>query len=186
MLQKRPSAAAGFTLLEIMTVVIIIGLLCALAIPVLNRVRTEVQARAFINDLRVFREAFEVQAMALGDWPAAAGNQALPAEMTGAIDPDRWARPNVVGGVWQFRRDEHGFVAALNTAGSQVSRALMTAIDRKIDDGDLDSGRFRLVDQVGYLWVLEEKTGVATLPAGEGAPPAGQIGDPGFAVAGNP
>lgn len=184
MLRKRLPAIAGFTLLEIMTVVIVIGLLCAIAIPVLKRVRVEVQAQTFANDLRVFRDAFEVQALARGEWPSAAGSNALPPEMVGVIDPDRWQRPNVLGGVWQFVRDEHGFIAALNTAGDQAPRALMTAIDRKIDDGDLDTGRFRLVDQVGYLWVLEEMPALATLPGGP--PPVQGGGDPGFAITGDP
>ena len=51
-MKNRTSAESGFTLVEIMIVVAIIGLLAAIAIPNFVRARTQSQMNACINNLR--------------------------------------------------------------------------------------------------------------------------------------
>lgn len=48
----EPIRRAGFTLVEIMTVVVIIGLLCALAIPQFGKIRSRSQDTAVTNNIR--------------------------------------------------------------------------------------------------------------------------------------
>lgn len=57
------SRSAGFTLVEIMIVVAIIGLLCAIAIPNFVRARTVSQANACINNLRQIDAAIQEYAL---------------------------------------------------------------------------------------------------------------------------
>ena len=52
-MQNKVSRKAGFTLVEIMIVVAIIGLLAAIAIPNFVRARTTSQANACISNLRI-------------------------------------------------------------------------------------------------------------------------------------
>src|SRR6476469_6475414 len=52
-MQMKTSRKSGFTLVEIMIVVAIIGLLAAIAIPNFVRARTVSQANACINNLRL-------------------------------------------------------------------------------------------------------------------------------------
>jgi prepilin-type N-terminal cleavage/methylation domain-containing protein len=59
----RNSKKAGFTLVEIMIVVAIIGLLAAIAIPNFVRARTTSQQNACINNLRQFDGAVQQYAL---------------------------------------------------------------------------------------------------------------------------
>src|SRR5688500_9763718 len=69
---NTPSRKSGFTLVELMTVVAIIGLLAAIAIPNFVKARTTAQKNACINNLRQIDGAKEQWALEKKQAPDAA------------------------------------------------------------------------------------------------------------------
>lgn len=63
---KMNRSKKGFTLVEIMIVVVIIGLLAALAIPAFNKVRRTSQAKSITNNLRQLSGAAQQYFMETG------------------------------------------------------------------------------------------------------------------------
>jgi prepilin-type N-terminal cleavage/methylation domain-containing protein len=81
-MQKKNKRNSGFTLVEIMIVVAIIGLLAAIAIPNFVKARTTSQQNACINNLRLVDAAKQQWALELRkqttDVPVASGTDLQP------------------------------------------------------------------------------------------------------------
>ncbi len=143
-LSSSATRAAGFTLVEIMIVVIIIGVLAALAIPALAKIRQKSQNARFVSDVRTFVQAFETYSMQNGAWPPNAGTGVVPTGMSSAdFNRSAWSTPkNSVGGRWNWDRNVN-VTAGISTTNVTADDTQMTEIDRMIDDGDLTTGHFQ-------------------------------------------
>lgn len=144
----------GFTLVEIMIVVAIIGLLAAMAIPAFQRVQRRSQNSRFVSDLRIFTQAFETYSLENGSWPPNVGPGLVPAGLSGALQVSVWTKTTVVGGNWNYDRNINGIAVAVSVSGGTIDQARMREIDALIDDGDLNTGHFQ---QIGgrYMNILE-------------------------------
>jgi prepilin-type N-terminal cleavage/methylation domain-containing protein len=80
MKSNRTSGLGGFTLVEIMIVVAVIGLLAAISIPSMLHARTESQASACINNIRQMESACQQIATAENLGPGAILN--FPSDLT--------------------------------------------------------------------------------------------------------
>ena len=145
----------AFTLVEIMVVVVIIGILAAIAIPTMVRIRRSTQNSRFASDLRTFAQAFETYATRNGIWPPNAGNGAVPTGMSGEFRDANWQAVNSLGGRWNWDYKMNGITAGISTVISNADDAQMTEIDAKIDDGDLTSGSFQKLNG-RYTYILQK------------------------------
>ena len=95
---QRRTGLAGFTLVEVMIVVVIIGLLAMIAMPAFRKVRMSSQNTRFFSDLRGFRAATDTFSLAEGYYPESAQPGNLPAGLDEYIKPSdfsqRFARNN--------------------------------------------------------------------------------------------
>jgi len=150
-----PSANRGFTLVEVMIVVVIIALLAALAIPAFQRVRRAAQNSRIENDLRVFSQAFETYAAEKGSWPANVGPGIVPTGMAGTFKTTVWQAPTEIGGTWNWDTGISGITAGISISGFTCDDMQLTEIDAKIDDGDLTTGNFQKVQPTRVTLILQ-------------------------------
>jgi type IV pilus assembly protein PilA len=79
----------GFTLVEIMIVVVIIGLLATMAIPAFQKVRETAQEKKILNNLRLFNTAAQQYMLDTGQTIATYGNASIVNTVVG----DGYMRP---------------------------------------------------------------------------------------------
>ena len=145
----------GFSLVEILILVVIIGLLANLAIPSLNEVREAAQNGRLINDWRTFSGAFHEFALENGAFPDEVNRGTIPAGMEEYLSETQFTDTTFVGGNWDWDMANFGVSAGLSIVDTNLDNPQFEKIDARIDDGDLSTGLFRRVGSTRYMYVLE-------------------------------
>jgi len=154
---RPPGGRTGFTLVEIMIVVLIIGLLAALALPAFARVQRTARIDRFTNDVRVFAQAFDTYATQNGKWPANAGAGVVPPGLSNAdFKVSVWTANTTIGGKWNWDLNIAGVPAGISVSNFNVSDAELQAIDARIDDGDLTTGVFQKTQPTRVTYILQQ------------------------------
>ncbi len=134
--------SGAFTLVEIMIVVVIIGLLAAMAIPALNKVRAKAQATTIANDIRTFRDAIEAYVLEKGVFPQVTGG-GYPKVFSGWFSRAKWRDGSALSGAsWDYYSPGGGYIPelVLDTPG-QDNEAVFALVDEILDDGNAETGQ---------------------------------------------
>lgn len=140
----------GFTLVEIMVVVLVIGILAMMSWSTIARINLRARTSTFQNDCRVFAAAFTQYAQENGDYPPDGGPRYLPNVMASYINRDQWLRETPFGGNYDWNNIDSWtpypakLRASISVAGSTMSIAQLQQVDEWIDDGDISTGNFRV------------------------------------------
>ena len=144
----RPHAIrAGFTLMEILIVVVILAILAAIVIPSFASATEDTRRTAFIQDLRAFEGAIMRYQVDHGEFPLDGGSGTVPSGLEPYVQQGKWEGGTPIGGVWDNETDDiltAGMGVHFNGTGETRDSSYMEDIDLIIDDGDLSVGSFRV------------------------------------------
>jgi prepilin-type N-terminal cleavage/methylation domain-containing protein len=149
----------GFTLVEILIVVVILGILATVVVGEMTSAAADSREVAFGTNLRTFVHAGQLHHEQTAAWPEDADSGAVPAGMAEYLDAASFRAGSPVGGLWDYELAEHGLAAAVGVHfkhDSPPDDAFMTRIDARIDDGNLATGAFRKLAGDRFYWVLAE------------------------------
>jgi type II secretory pathway pseudopilin PulG len=153
-----------------MVVVTIISMIMLAAVTTYNRIQRKARASTIVNDFRVFASAFQAYAHENGSWPAESAVGIVPLGMDNTrMNSTQWTRLTPMGGQfdWDFMQVHPGGTSSggrwraaigINNSGASsviLDEALLLEIDRDLDDGNLNTGSFRLGGDGGPLYILE-------------------------------
>jgi len=156
----------GFTLVEIMIVVVIIGLLAAIAIPAFREVKLRTNTKLYMNELRLARDSVEMFVMEHGRWPEDVDPEEVPDSggdnlFSGYLDDDFWSSTPSIGGRWDYEGSTSGVVPNNGVGISVIDPGdeyieYLEQVDRSFDDGNLGTGRFQFLKGDRYTLILKE------------------------------
>lgn len=159
----NPAAArrGGFTLIELMIVVAVIGILAAIAIPKFADLITKSKVAGTVGDLKAFAKAFELYAV---DNDGGANNGypddtdlVLPAGMEKYLNSGDFMDTTPLGGRYNWDGPSYYDYAGIAIQNPTAAESVIVQVDQKLDDGDLDTGSFRKTPNGRYTYVLWDK-----------------------------
>lgn len=152
---KGNKQSSGFTLVELMIVVAIIGILAAVAVPQYKQYVLRAQLTETATQIGSFARAFEVAKQVNGDYPNDT-HLTLP-QVTGLfINASDWASNTLLGGNWNWEGPDGYSYAGIAIDGATASEEDIAQLDAIMDNGDLSSGKFRRTPNGRYTYIIEE------------------------------
>lgn len=150
--------ADGFTLVEILIVVVILGVLAAIVIPAFGGAADDARRASFVADIKQYSDAAHLFSVQQGEFLADGSSGSVPAGFESYINPDTWLDGTPIGGVWDAEFESFGVTSAIGVHFNGAERRddlYMELIDISYDDGDLEGRLFRRIADDRYYHVIE-------------------------------
>lgn len=151
----------GFTLLEIIVVVVVIGVLAAVVVPQFSRANVDSHGARLANDLRTIGDAFILNHATTGTWRNDSGAFGVtPEERFPELrNPDIFAvGAGAAGGSYDWNGPPHADINVSCTWPSgrtSTIDAIVAEADRIADDGNPATGNMRFWLGANYARILD-------------------------------
>ena len=149
----------GFSLIELLMVITVIGIVSSIAIPSLIRYRDLAQVRAVASNMETFSKGFQTYRTSLGGFPPdwhLSGPYNLPPRMEQFIPGEIWAATTPLGGNYNWEGPDNYPYAGISIYQHSASSDLIDLLDDFLDDGDTTQGKFRVAGNGRPTYIVEE------------------------------
>ena len=154
---KHHRTQEGFTLVEILIVVIIVGVLGGIVVPQFSNAGSESAEAAFAANLRAFVKAAKVLHIQTGNYPEDSASGVCPSGLEDYVQQAKWEGGTPLGGVWDAELNSFGYTSSIGVhfmGESNRDDAYMTQVDSLFDDGNLSTGGFRKIAADRYYFIV--------------------------------
>lgn len=142
---------SGFSIIELMVVVSVIGIIASLAMPGISQVRNRAQATVAANDLQKFAQALQLYSMQTGSYPLSLSVQDIPEQVASQL-PSVWR-----DGAYNWMYINSDLYTCLLVFGLRFNTEQAVRLDRIIDDGNIAMGKVIIAPNGnGLVYFLEQ------------------------------
>jgi len=160
----RRNSQAGFTLVELGVVVLIISVLMAIAMQAFRKYSMRTRSSIVLNDFRVIAGAMQSYNQEFAAWPPTTAAGTMPTAMQGYLKQANWTQPTPIGGYYTWATNSlqggtrYQAVIIISTAkGNKITTdsGQLTDIDKKGDNGNTATGNIFLGANNYLVYVVE-------------------------------
>lgn len=149
----RITLSNGFTLVELVVVILVLGVLAGVAVPKLLSVGEHANCQAVVTEVQAIFKAVELYAAREGELPADANRRRTPNGLEDFLDPSVLGEATPIGGDYDWQGSTTAFDFIGVTIQEPPSTDAFLAIDQLADDGDLRTGWIRKRNSKLDFWL---------------------------------